>query len=89
MDLAAGTKNIVVTMTHTGKNGEPKIVKECSFPLTGRKCVSLIVTDLAVIRVTSEGLVLEEVAPGFSAEEIQKATEPKLLMSPALKEIAV
>lgn len=89
MDLAVGAKAIVVTMTHTDKDGSPKIVKECAYPLTGRRCVSLIVTDLAVIRVTGQGLVLEEVAPGFSAAEVQKATEPKLIVSPALKEIAV
>lgn len=89
MDLAAGTKNMVVTMTHTDKDGTPKIVKECSFALTGQRCVSLIVTDLAVIRVTDKGLVLEEVAPGFTAEEVQKLTAAKLIVSPSLKEIKV
>ncbi len=89
MDLAAGTKNMVVTMTHTDKDGTPKIVKECSFALTGQRCVSLIVTDLAVIRVTDKGLVLEETAPGFTAEEIQKVTGAQLIVSPSLKEIAV
>lgn len=89
MDLAAGTRNMVVTMTHTDKDGTPKIVKECSFALTGQRCVSLIVTDLAVIRVTDKGLVLEEVAPGFTAEEVQKLTAAKLIVSPSLKEIKV
>ncbi|MBI5243153.1 MAG: 3-oxoacid CoA-transferase subunit B [Elusimicrobia bacterium] len=89
MDLAVGAKAVVVAMTHADKDGSPKIVKECSYPLTGRRCVSLIVTDLAVIRVTGQGLVLEEAAPGFTAEEIQKVTEPKLIVSPGLKEIAV
>ncbi|MDO8806403.1 MAG: 3-oxoacid CoA-transferase subunit B [Elusimicrobiota bacterium] len=89
MDLAAGTKCIVVTMTHTDKDGAPKILKECTFPLTGRKCVSLIVTDLAVIRVTDKGLVLEETAPGFTAAEIQKVTGAELIVSPALKEISI
>ncbi|MBI4679163.1 MAG: 3-oxoacid CoA-transferase subunit B [Elusimicrobia bacterium] len=88
MDLAVGAKRVVVTMTHTDKDGAPKIVKECSFPLTGRKCVSLIVTDLAVIRVADNGLILEEVAPGFTAAEVQRATEPALTVSPGLKEIA-
>lgn len=89
MDLAVGTKNIVVTMTHTDKDGTPKILKDCTFPLTGRRCVSLIVTDLAVIRVTGKGLLLEETAPGFTAAEIQKVTGAELRVSPALKEIAV
>lgn len=89
MDLAAGTKNIVVTMTHTDKDGTPKILKECTFPLTGRRCVGLIVTDLAVMRVTDKGLALEETAPGFTAEEVQKLTAAKLVVSPSLKEIDV
>ncbi|MBU2574499.1 MAG: 3-oxoacid CoA-transferase subunit B [Elusimicrobia bacterium] len=89
MDLAVGAKSIVVTMTHTDKDGAPKILRECAFPLTGRRCVSLIVTDLAVIRVSDKGLILEETAPGFTAAEIQKVTGAKLIVSPALKEIAV
>ncbi|MBI4801645.1 MAG: 3-oxoacid CoA-transferase subunit B [Elusimicrobia bacterium] len=89
MDLAVGAKRIIVTMTHTDKDGAPKILKECTFPLTGRRCVSLIVTDLAVIRITPEGLVIEETAPGFTAAEIQQATGAKLKISPSLKEIAV
>ncbi|HAH07748.1 MAG TPA: succinyl-CoA--3-ketoacid-CoA transferase [Elusimicrobia bacterium] len=89
MDLAAGTKRIVVTMTHTNKDGTPKIVKECTFPLTGQRCVTLIVTDLAVVRVTPKGLVLEEVAPGVTPEEVQGATGATLCVSPTLKTIEV
>ncbi|MFH1620234.1 MAG: CoA-transferase, partial [bacterium] len=74
---------------HTDKDGAPKILKECTFPLTGQRCVSLIVTDLAVIRVSGKGLILEETAPGFTAAEIQKVTGAKLIVSPELKEIAV
>ena len=87
MDLAAGAKRIVVVMEHTTKEGSPKIVRECSYPLTGVACVDLIVTDLAVIEVTPEGLVLVEHAPGFTGEEIQALTEPKLIVSPELREI--
>lgn len=89
MDLAAGAKSIVVTMTHTDKDGAPKILRECTFPLTGRRCVSLVVTDLAVIRVTDRGLLLEETAPGFTVEEIQRVTGAKLMVSPELREIEV
>ena len=89
MDLVAGTKRVMVTMVHCAKNGSPKILKECTFPVTGRDCVDLIVTDLAFIRVTDEGLVLEEVAPGFTAEEVQNVTEPKLIISDNLKEMRV
>jgi 3-oxoacid CoA-transferase B subunit len=87
MDLAAGADRIIVTMTHTTKNSEFKIVKECSYPLTARECVDLIVTDLAVIEVAKEGLVLKEFAPGWTVEEIQALTEPRLLVSKDLKEI--
>lgn len=87
MDLAMGAKRIIVAMEHTDRNNEPKIVKDCSYPQTGRRCVSLIVTDLAVIEVIGEGLVLKEVAPGWTANEVQVLTEPSLILSPDLKEI--
>lgn len=88
MDLAAGARYMIVAMEHTDKQGRPKIVKECTFPLTGRECVSLIVTDLAVIEVVKgQGLVLKEVAPGWTPEEVQALTEPHLRISPDLKEI--
>ena len=87
MDLATGAKRIIVAMEHTGRDNVPKIVKECSYPTTGKGCVSLIVTDLAVIEVTRGGLVLKEVAPGWTAEEVQGLTEAELAVSPELKEM--
>jgi len=87
MDLAVGAERVIITMEHTTKEGKPKIVRECTYPLTARKCVDLIVTDLAVIEVTPQGLLLKEVAPGWTAEEVQVLTEPKLIIAPDLKEI--
>lgn len=87
MDLAVGAKKVIVAMTHVTTEGEPKIVKECSYPLTAQAVVKLIVTDLAVIEVTPEGLLLKEVAAGLTAEDIQSITEPKLIISPNLTEI--
>lgn len=87
MDLVVGAKRVIITMEHTTKEGKPKIVKECIYPLTAKKCVDLIVTDLAVIEVTMEGLLLREVAPGWTAEEVQALTEPKLIVAAGLKEI--
>lgn len=86
MELAFGCKRVIAAMEHTTRSNEPRIVRECSFPLTARGVVKTIVTDLAYISVTPQGLVLEEIAPGFSPEEIQSLTEPKLLISPELKE---
>ena len=86
MDLAAGADDVIVAMEHTDRQNRPKIVEECTLPLTGKGCVSLIVTDLAVMRCTPEGLVLEEVAPGWTAEEVQELTGARLIMSPELKE---
>jgi 3-oxoacid CoA-transferase B subunit len=74
MDIAAGAKNLIVCMEHVTKEGAPKIVKTCTYPLTGLECVDTIVTDLAVIDVKPEGLVLREVAPGWTPEEMQKLT---------------
>ena len=87
MDLTVGAKRVIVAMEHTTKGGRPKIVRECTAPLTAKECVDLIVTDLAVIEVTPAGLVLKEVAPGWTAEEVQSLTEPKLIFAPDLKEI--
>ena len=87
MDLAVGAKKVIVTMMHTTNEGEPKILKKCTYPLTARGVVTLIVTDIAVIRVTPKGLVLEEVAAGLTAADIQSVTEPKLIVSPKLTEI--
>jgi 3-oxoacid CoA-transferase subunit B len=87
MDLAVGARKVIVTMIHVTNDGEPKILKECTYPLTAAGVVDLIVTDLAVISVTPEGLVLEEVAPGLTAEDVQSVTEAKLIVSPDLVEI--
>jgi len=87
MDLAVGAKKVMVAMTHTTKDGKPKIVKECKYELTARQCVSLIATDMAVIEVVPEGLVLKEIAPGFTPDEIQTVTEPRLIIASDLKEI--
>ena len=78
MDLVAAAKRVVVIMDHASKSGEPKILKQCDLPLTGRKVVHRIITDLATIDVTPEGLVLREVAPGVSARDVQERTEPTL-----------
>jgi 3-oxoacid CoA-transferase subunit B len=80
MDLVAAAKRVVVIMDHAAKGGAPKILNQCALPLTGRGVVHRIITDLAVIDVTPEGLVLRELAPGISAREIQEKTEPTLLI---------
>lgn len=85
MDLVAGAQRVIIAMEHTTKDGVPKIVKKCSLPLTGVGVVKLIVTELAVIEVTPQGLWLREVAPATTLEEVQKFTEPILLRAPDLK----
>ncbi len=89
MDLVAAARRVVVAMEHTTRTGEPKILKKCTLPLTGQKVVDTIVTEMAYIRVTPQGLVLEEIAPGLKPEDLQAATEPKLIISPGLKEMTV
>ena len=89
MDLVLRAKKVIVVMPHNTKEGGHKIVKECTYPLTGRRCVSLILTDIAVIEVTRRGLVLKEVAPGWDAREVQALTEPRLRIAPDLHEIAL
>ncbi len=88
MDLVAGARRVVITMEHTTKQGAPKILKRCTLPITGLEVVDLIITEMGVIRVAPEGLVLEEIAPDVSVEDVQKATEPKLIVSKALKVMA-
>jgi 3-oxoacid CoA-transferase subunit B len=88
MDLVARAKRVVVTMEHAAK-GSAKILKSCNLPLTGLSVVHRIITDLAVIDVTAQGLVLREVAPGLTAREVQELTEPTLLVDPELKTVAV
>jgi 3-oxoacid CoA-transferase subunit B len=85
MDLVAGAKRVIIAMEHTTKNGEPKILGKCTLPLTGLRVVDTIVTEMAYMRVTPQGIVLEEVAKGVTAEDVQKATQPKLIVSPTLK----
>ena len=87
MDLAWGAKKLVVTMTHNSKDGKPKIVKGLSLPISSKECVDIIITDLAVIEVTAQGLVLKEVAPGWTAQEVQALTEAQLILAEHLKEI--
>src|SRR2546425_1868777 len=85
MDLVAGARRVIVAMEHTTREGQPKILKKCTLPLTGMKVVDTIVTEMAFIRVTPTGLVLEEVAPGLTADDVQRVTEPTLILSPNLK----
>ncbi len=87
MDLACGAKRVIVIMAHVTRAGEPRIVRECSYPLTGRGVVDTVITNLAVLRVVGEGLLLAEVAPGVTPEEVQELTEPPLLTSKNLKTI--
>jgi 3-oxoacid CoA-transferase B subunit len=85
MNVAVGVKRLIVMMEHTDHLDRPKILKNCTYPLTAAKCVKRIYTDMAVIDVTPEGLVLLETAPGFSYKEVQSLTDAPLLRSSTLK----
>jgi len=87
MDLCAGANKLFITMEHTTNDGQPKIVNELSYPATAKGKVNMIFTDLAVLEVTPQGLLLREVYPGLTPDDIQSVTEPKLIVSPDLKEI--
>ena len=87
MDLVASARRVIVAMEHCTKEGCPKILKKCNLPLTGVRVVETIATDLAWIRVTPQGLLLEELAPGITIEDVQRVTEPTLRVSDGLKEM--
>ena len=88
MDLVAGARRVIIAMEHTTREGQPKILKKCTLPLTGVQVVDTIVTEMAYINVTPSGLVLEEVAPGCTPESVQAATEARLIVSPQVKVMA-
>ena len=85
MDLVAGARRVIIAMEHTNRDGQPKILRRCTLPLTGVAVVDTIVTEMAYMQVTPAGLVLEEVAPGLTPEDVQRATEARLVISPNLK----
>ena len=89
MDLVAGARRVVVAMEHTTREGQPKILHRCTLPLTGVGVVNTIVTEMAYIEITPQGLLLAEIAPGLSPVDVQKATEAKLVVSPDLKTMSV
>jgi 3-oxoacid CoA-transferase subunit B len=89
MDLVSGAKRVLVAMEQLAKDGSKKILKQCRLPITGKKCVNGIITELGLYDITTQGLVLREIAPGVTKEEVQAACEPTLRFSPELRTIAV
>jgi len=89
MDLVSGAKRVVITMEHTAKDGEKKILKKCNLPLTGVGVVDLIITDMAVIEVTDKGLLLKEVAPGLTVDQVKAATEAELKVASDVHEYEI
>jgi 3-oxoacid CoA-transferase subunit B len=88
MDLVSGARRVIVTMEHTAKDGTPKLLKTCKLPLTGKKCVNQVITEMGFFEVTKEGLLLKEIAPGLTPEQVQKATEARVRIAPELKTMA-
>jgi len=89
MDLVAGARRVVVMMEHATRDGKPKLLSRCSLPLTGLRCVSAVCTDRAFIDVTSDGLLLRELAPGETVASVQALTEPRLIVGPELRTMEV
>ncbi len=89
MDLVLGARRVVVIMDHASKDGRPKLLKQCALPLTGRRCVQAVCTDLAWIDVTADGLVVRELAPGATFEAVQALTEPTLIAAPDIRTMEV
>jgi len=89
MDLVAGARRVIVMMEHASKDGKPKVLRQCSLPITGRGCVSAVCTDLAWIEIGPGGLLLRELAPGVTVEQVQALTEPRLQISPDVKTMQV
>lgn len=87
MDLVAGTENIIVAMTHANKHGQPKLLKQCSLPLTGRACIKRVVTDLAYLTIENGAFVLRELAPGVSIEEVKSLTDGDLVVANDVSEM--
>ena len=87
MDLVTGAKRVIVAMEQVAKDGSKKLLRQCKLPLTGKRCVNTIISELALIDITPDGLVLRELAPGVTVEQVQAATEPTLKISPQLREM--